>query len=372
MKLECKVDNIVIIANIEWKFLKQRHQFLAEGFKKLGLNVIFVESSAKRNPKISDIPRILERLKSAKKSSKTKVQPNQMGSDVHVVTPIVLPSTSLLFNFINDQFFIPKLTKKIEKLLIPGKTAIINYLPSHTALSICDRLSHDVLIYDCVSNFEFVPGMPNTVCKIEDELINKSNFVTYDCNFLLEKHQTKDSTHILIPPGVEFENFNLELKTKKINKVLYFGLLSEKNDLQLVKEISKIFNLDVLGEVRVDIEGIPINRIRDKVNHSELPEVIKEYDALLLPYSKSEYAKGVIPAKFFECLATGLPVIASATPNFLDYKQHLIISEEGNYLSSLENFSFSDEDREDRVSLAKNNDWKLKTIKFMELINNEI
>ncbi len=362
--------NIVFIANIEWNFLKQRHQFLAEILENMGQNVIFIESSAKRNPKLSDIPRIVKRL--IKVLNKKKSSYSNSNNTVKVITPIVLPSTNKFFNLINDKILTKKLVNQVANLKTHKKTAIINYLPSHTSLKICEKLKHDFMIYDCVSNFEYVPNMPKDVVYTEDRLIKLSDIVVYDCNFLKSKHELKAKHNIVIPPGVNFNIFNLNLKREKIEKVLYFGLVSEKIDLNLLSEVSNICKLDIIGESRIDLDGILVNEFIDKVENFELPNLIKNYDALLLPYKTTEYAKGVIPAKFFECLATGLPVIASATPNFLDYKEFLILSETGEYKELIKNYVYNESERSSRIALAAANDWNFKGKKFWELIVNGI
>lgn len=373
--MSTSVKNVIFIANIEWNFLKQRHQFFAEELSKLGLNVIFIESSAKRNPTLKDIPRIFSRLKKVVFKSKSAPKKDATASaktDVKVVTPLVLPSTNSFFNLLNDLIFTKKLVSSVKSQLVDGKTAIINYLPSHTSIALTKQFSADVLVYDCVSNFEYVPGMPSDVVKTEDELIELCNLVFYDCNFLLGKHEKKAKKNVLIEPGVEIEKFRLNLHSKKIENILYFGLLSEKNDIELVQEVAGSFKLDLLGEHRVDISELGLNQFIPSVPHAELPEYISKYDALLLPYKTTEYAKGVIPAKFFECLATGLPVISSATPNFLDYKDFLIIGEKGSYGNLIGGYSDTEESRMARISLAEKNNWKDKTKQILDLINAEL
>lgn len=367
--MENQHRNIIFIANIEWFFLKQRHQFLAEALANSGNNIIFIESSAKRNPHFRDIPRIIKRLMSLFSRNQGASSTETNSSKVKIISPFVLPSTNFLFNFINDLVFTRILSSKIKKFVNGNQVTIINYLPSHTSLSICKIIQPDFLIYDCVSNFEFVPGMPKNVVSTENTLIKSSDIVTFDCNFLKIKHDKKAKKSAVIPPGVTFDLFNLNLKSYKINKVLYFGLVSEKTDLELLRCIGNICELDIVGECRVNTEDLNISTLLHKVEHSKLPRIISNYDALVLPYRDTEYAKGVIPAKFFECLATGLPVIASATPNLLDYKEFLLIAHDGDYESLIENYIFDDEQRLSRIALAQRNDWQTKGQEFLELIN---
>jgi hypothetical protein len=47
------------------------------------------------------------------------------------------------------------------------------------------------------------------------------------------------------------------------------------------------------------------------VANSELPDVLRDMDIVTMFYRESDYIRGVMPAKVFECLATGKPVITS-------------------------------------------------------------
>ena len=71
----------------------------------------------------------------------------------------------------------------------------------------------------------------------------------------------------------------------------------------------------VRKKIPADIE------IRPPIANSDLPKILKNADMLGIFYKNSPYIQGVIPAKFFECLATGKPVLVSglmeATP-YLD------------------------------------------------------
>ena len=55
----------------------------------------------------------------------------------------------------------------------------------------------------------------------------------------------------------------------------------------------------------------PRIRVLPPVPNHKLPKLLHEMDILTILYQRSEYIDGVIPAKFFECIATGKPVLVS-------------------------------------------------------------
>ena len=62
---------------------------------------------------------------------------------------------------------------------------------------------------------------------------------------------------------------------------------------------------DIAGDIPEGIQIMP------PVSNSEHPYILKEADILGLFYQDPSYMRGVIPAKFFECLATGKPLLVS-------------------------------------------------------------
>ena len=366
------MKNVVILANIEWNFLKQRHQYVAEGLSELDYNVVFVESSAKRNPTISDIPRILSRIKKTiikKSNSKKNKQPTKDSAPVSVISPLVLPSTNWLFNTINDLIFSRILEKKIKKELVNESTTVMAYAPTHTTMTLIKLIAPTNTIYDCVTNFEGLKGIPREVVEFEKDLLRNSSVIV-DCDFLLRKHKSISRSIEIIEPGVNAEQFLIKKRSSDIKKVCYFGLVSEKLDMELIYKLSESGILvDLIGEIRVDIQKERINRILPPVPHNSLPETLASYDALVLPYNDSEYTKGVIPAKFFECFATGLPIIASNRENFQRYKEHFITGNSNeDIVKAAKIYKDSEEKRISRLTIAKEHDWISQIKRFAKTI----
>lgn len=370
--------NIVILSNIEWGFLKQRHQFLAENLSNSGYNVVFVESAAKRNITFSDIPRIITRLKKNLKKAEPSIE--NADTDVAVVTPIVLPSTFKFFRLLNKLIFIKKLSNKITSQFVDGlPVKVIWYAPTATTRDLIKMLKPVKQIYDCVSNFEAFTDMPTDTVNIEDALIKQADVVCADCDFLYDKHKHKAKRIQLIEPAVDFELFNAPFKegkvSKEIKEIIYYGQLDRfKNDPELMIFLSRNgFKITMVGKLVEGIDLPPEITVKTPVPIEALPDIISKFDAVLLPYAISDFSNGVIPAKFFECFAIGLPIIASLSYNLKKYA-HLFITG-NNYeeiLASLKSYSPDTEvaRSEERLQIAKQHSWPRFTSLFLNVIEN--
>ena len=367
------MENIVILANIEWNFLKQRHQFLAENLCKRGYNVLFVESAAKRNPGIKDIPRIINRIKRNLFSNQSK-KTDSFNENFNILSPIVFPSTNKFFRFLNNSLFIPLLNRKISKCLIKSQsTKVIWYAPTSTTSSLIKKMKPQVTIYDCVSNFEAFTEMPKDTTKIEDELIVQSDCMVVDCDFLYSKHCSKTNNIFLIEPAVDFDLFSEISKEEmeyKIEKVVYYGQLdSLKINIGLINYlIENGIDVHVIGKVTCHSSEIKAV-IHETVDINQLPELLREYDALLLPYNLNDYTAGIIPAKFFECFATGLPIIATNLLNFKRFQKKMICGDNNEeILNNIKTFTFNF-GKEERIQIAKDHSWEKFTDKFTDILN---
>lgn len=68
---------IVFLAGIEWDFLKQGQQYLAESFSEQGYSVIYVEPILHRRIRFSDFGKIVKRLYSSIKQKKASLINNR-------------------------------------------------------------------------------------------------------------------------------------------------------------------------------------------------------------------------------------------------------------------------------------------------------
>ena len=102
---------------------------------------------------------------------------------------------------------------------------------------------------------------------------------------------------------------------------------------------------------------------RGEVAHGRLPEALAGVDAFVLPYRINGLTRGISPAKTFECLATGRPVVASPLPALKDLSEHVYLAagpEE--FVEVLQNLAGTEPDERvgARVRLARENSWPVR------------
>lgn len=355
-------NNLVIIANIEWGYLKQRHQHLALNLCDT-FNVVYVESTAKRNPTLQDIPRIAARLAGLFGKRKRHSAADTKG--INIITPLVCPSTFAFFRLCNRLVFSRLLARQIRSRCTDNaKTILLTYLPSSTVFDIIRLLPHQALAYDCVSNFAGVEGMPPDTVLLEQQLIRQSDIVLTDCDFLLNKHRPLARRIELVEPGVDFALFSSIRSDvcRKIQKITYYGAITDKIDFDLLQYLlDRGIDITMIGPIRYHHKVLDSLRCLPPVPHRELPAQLVEADALIIPYRHNTFMLGVIPAKFFECFATGKPVITTYSDNYRRYEDLLLQGRTPEEIyRRMENLhrEETEEKQHKRLEIAQAQDWR--------------
>jgi len=322
-----KNTDIVILSNIEWTMNWQRQQIFASYFSQIYRKVVFVESQGKRNPKLTDLPRIVDRLSRflIKRGRRDLNDKEGSPANLTIISPLVLPSTLRFLRKINRLVFIPSLVKSIQKQGVLNPV-VINYLPTQTSIDTMTLLQPGLTVYDCVENFPAYPGVPKDTAYIEEKILKSSDLVFTDSEFLYLKAKSMREDVERILPGVDYELFQRADTGPfkgSIRSLCFFGGINARRiDFDLLMNIANSgnFTIDMIGPVDSRIPSFPGNVVfHGPVPYAELPEYLKKTDAFIFPYRLTDFTRGIIPAKLFECFATGKPVIATPLPSFQLY-----------------------------------------------------
>ena len=102
-------------------------------------------------------------------------------------------------------------------------------------------------------------------------------------------------------------------------------------DLDLYNGLAETHEVTFIGVVNPVARELISSRIRvlPPVSVMDLPSALREADIVTALYRPSEYMLGVIPAKFFECLATGKPFLVSGLREAEPYRELVYIVQDG-------------------------------------------
>ncbi len=367
---------VVVLSGIRWDFLWQRHQILATLFARAGYPTVFVETTGLRNPSPDPgtLRKVLRRLRANKdrkasggETSDCKT-PDSMPANLTVYSPLVAPPTWGGFRRVNRRLLVPRVARDLRRLTRGVSPVMIAYPPTRTTLDLLSESKPRLTVYDCSENYEGFPGIPRDVRRTERELLERADLVSCTSAFLLDKVRPTRPDAFLSGPGVDYERFATLQGAgsgRPVRTVCFFGHLSEERvNFSIVKGLAeKGFEVRLVGGLGRVEEGLltwPGVDYRGEVSHADLPAALAGTDAFIIPYRINALTRGISPAKIYECLATGIPVVATPLPELERFGEHVYLAEgaEGltEVLRGLPRLETEEKVRA-RIELARENSW---------------
>ena len=367
---------VIMLSGIRWDFLWQRHQILATRFARAGYPTTFVETTGLANPRLDrpTLRKIRCRLRrSGGTGEKAPETPN-----LTVYSPLTAPPTWKPFRLSNRRFFVPRVARDLRE--IAGEAPIVvAYPPTRTTLDLSLSLRPRSLYYDCSEDYEGFPGVPGDIGGTERELLGRADLVSCTAPSLLEKIQPLRPDAFLSGPGVDYEQFAVLQKNTNlgaVKTVCYFGHLGRErislDSLGAVAEAGFTVRIvGAVGDVEKEFLRVPGVDYRGEVRHEVLPAALEGVDAFLLPYRQNRLTRGISPAKTYECLATGRPVVASPLPALEALGDHVYLArspqEFVGMLLGMEE-SEGEERARARAEFARENSWEARFAEIEEKI----
>ncbi len=392
--------NIICISNQLWDFpnwTNKRHVMYR--LEERGHNVLFVDPPLNTG-------RVLFRQIARKNwgIKRLLTQQKKDSSGVRVYTPInTIPLTE-----ITSKLHTKRINKIAKKHFNPGQSTIlwVYHVQLHNLEEYIKNIEHDILVYDCVDNYEGFPEnsrfysttVPKKLVKEQERMLaEKSDVVFATAPGLVEKLKQYSKSVYFTPNVGDYERFSKvpqisseqipgELKEIPRPRIGYIGALDDyKFDYELVKKIAAdnpSYSFVIIGPLALkdkeaSIADLGFEGFENVYFLGSKPYDQKEYylagfDVDIIPYQLNDYTVGgCFPVKFHDSLAAGLPVVVTDMPAYIPFKDVCYISK------SYDEFSMNlkkalDEDtpekRKQRQQVAKENDWEGKVDEMIGII----
>lgn len=361
---------MLVISNVAWDFVWQRHQTIALLFAR-ERDVIFCEIPGVRRVGWADLGRVFRRLRAMGRPPTTVLPPR-----LRLLRPFVLPATNVLFCAFND-WQMKRLVAR-DPVLRAGVDLVFNYSVARTALQLIARVPHRHLVFDCTDDLPAVQGVPAFFADDERKLLQLADLTIVPSRVLETRKGSLARSCVRLPHGALVERFQLPPKPAPVDgrlTLLYYGHLHRQHlDFVLLDGLARArpnWRIVLVGPV-VTPHDFPANvELPGQQPHEALRDFAAQADVLLLPYVLNHYTQAVLPAKTYECLATGRPVVATPLPELEAQLSGQISFASGTaeWLHAVE--AAVDHDtaaaRRDRMTVAAANSWdsrfeQLKTL----------
>lgn len=201
-------------------------------------------------------------------------------------------------------------------------TIIVAGKPSELAIRMVQLLPESPAIYDAMDDFPaFFSGFSRQAMRRrEQRLASICRTVLASSTQLVEKWtpQHEDVRFVANALDTQLMPEWTEKKTHKENLVFgYIGTVGAWFDWDWVIRLAHARPLDTLlivGPISNRYPGtLPVNIvIRPPCSHREALELMRTFDVALIPFQKTSLTCSVDPIKYYEYIASGLPVLTSS------------------------------------------------------------
>lgn len=299
--------DVVVFAELDWDGLHCQSHVFARGLAERGHRVLYVNRTLQRWPTLDHLRRRLKRSRTAPGTP----QADRLPANITVATLLHAPPVRWL-RPVNRAL----VGRKLRRSGIVDPVMIV-YVPSYLALDVGAILGAEEYHYVCYHNFDADRVLPDLL-RSEREIIRGARTLFADSQFLRERlGRLSGGREVLAsPPGVHYDQFALSFRGDEAERrrvIGYFGGVGPHLNIAAFNALAKVHEVVMIGIVdgAVRKQLSPRIDVRPPVGNQDLPGLIRDWDVVALLYLDSPYMQGVIPAKYFECLATGKPVLVS-------------------------------------------------------------
>lgn len=355
---------VLIVSDTDWTGMMLQKQQWATRFAAVGHPVCYVNKTPQRSPRLDDVNRLSGLLRGRGLSPGHIAAARPAPEGVRVANLRVLPP-SLLTAAWNRRVvdrFVSDLKSRWDRVLM------ITYTPTPAILHLKRRLDPWLSAYVCVHNYAATPGVSGRVKASERHLGVEVDEVFCDSLHLSELWSERlGRTVPRLMPACDPVAFRAAWRGDELeapHTVGFFGSSFTELDLPCYRAVLDAgFRLKFIGPRSSGTaealgDGVTWH---PPVENAELPDALRDVDALMLCYRQTERNRGVIPGKFFECLATGKPLIMSPLPDMAAFDDCVNVVRDAADVSKLLS-TLTDDARarsvERRLEIAAGSSWE--------------
>lgn len=375
---------VIILSEIEWSFLKQRHQLLAEYLYLQDYEVHFIQKVPSRIPNPGILFNFIKKfIKLNRNIYRNSGQPKSTFIRLHY--SIFLPQTNNIFRFYN------KYIASVYYARMARNGIVYTFSPSTYEMVHKRKRYNYKIVFDIVHNWWEMPWSNPTSRRAATQLLKEADEVICDSMPLSEHLSSKyqrEKINIVLP-GVNNNWVNkceflsiVENKPHHPASIVFFGNLRENSDIQLIKSLALSGSrIDAYGNVTPDVRSMLDGLVgfTGPLPQDELMTVVQRYDYTLLPYSNDSFSKWISPAKYFEVLALGKPILSrsnlSHMPGWNRLCHDIKINESiekndiNEQLKAISEKHVKERNREYGQAIAKKHTWPSQLQKISQIIS---
>lgn len=380
---------VLLLAVIDWDAPWQGAQTLARRMAEDGHTVLFTETLGVRTPGRRDWRRLARRLRKRLAGGRWGWRALIVGGraveNLWLFSPVLLPFPGRRWA---DRLNLRLLLASLRHRPGPAPLLLWTFLPTPIVVDLVRALEPARVVYHCVDDIAHNPaGVAPGLVEAEGWLVARADHVLATSRSLYEARRARNPATLYLPDGADVELFGeawpepADLAALPRPRICFAGTIDERLDLALVAQVAEAqpqAAVVLIGPAKVDagrLEQLPNVHLLGQRCHPVLPAYLHHCDVLMIPYALSDYTAHIHPAKTYECLATGKPLVVTDLPELRPYAGPVVVARDreaflAGVAAGLAERSAGDAGglAEERRRIAERNSWELR----YRLIRHEI
>ena len=237
-----------------------------------------------------------------------------------------------------------------------------------------DMVKAKLKVYRMIDDISGFQHLPSYVERIEKNIIRKVDKVIITSRNLEKRARMLGAKEIYyLPNGVDFNHFNSgisdepsDLKPIRSPRIVYVGAIQNWLDLPLLEHCARelpSFSFILIGPPTVDLSILLSHKniyILGPRNYELLPAYLRNCDVGIIPFKKARLTDSVSPVKFYEYMASGLPVASIETAELKSLNSPAFLAkDEHEFVDMIKSaLKLSKEEKESFVEFARRNTWE--------------
>lgn len=317
--------DVLFLSSIDWSDNWQVHQQLAKALAARGDRVLFVENTGVRPPTWADAARVRRRFVNWARGPRV---PEEGGGRLTVHAPFVLPSPYLGLATRVNRALLEATVRRWRRGRTDGELIVWTFLPTPLALALIRALNPRLTVYHCVDDLASTSRAARRITASETTLLRRADLVLVTSEGL-RAHAARHRTQVaLLPSAVDITAFDrvrddpaavpADLRRLPRPVVGYVGEVKRWLDQELLLRAAARLpgaSFVLVGPITTNVARLaaaPNVHLLGPRAHDQIPKYLRGFDAALIPYRVAPYTNRIHPAKLYEYLAMGLPVISTA------------------------------------------------------------
>lgn len=238
-------------------------------------------------------------------------------------------------------------------------------------------------IYYCYDNIDATVWASKHGSWLEKEFANSTDAVIFTSDSLKENKAFKVPAYV-VKNGVDLRIFNQASNVpgsaaEKSKPVIgYTGTIDNRLNFDMLETAIRThegYDFHFIGRV-ITTQAARLAKYGNvkffgAVEPAQLPEMMKSFDAGIIPFVKNEFTKNIYPMKVNEYLALGIPVVSTDFAELNDLADYMeVVNDVAGFCSKIKEVTRTNNDawKAARKQKARANSWEQKAIEFENIL----